>query len=491
MTRNRIWSPLVALVAGAALFALMLAMRANGYASASGLDLWGRTLLADDGLISVAQIVTAYPPLPYGGTLILAWLFPALGSAAPMLLAILLAVGLCTAWFASFRNSGFGLPAALLSTLFLSANPLFLRAVAEGPGFVLLHWGIWLLALGMFQLGRGHRVNDIILVAIALVIIVLSHPLGLVLAFAGLPFLALVVPADRLRRTPGAAIMVLMFPLLFTAASFAYVNWIFGGDPLHFIDTLSREAAGLGPARGAALATPFDSLLSGCRAAVGLFVACPIGVAMFARTAGMPPLRLAVLALMGWLVAATALATLFGLLPPLMLVVGLGVPFAAACALRWPHERPGRPGIVLLLFAGLVGTTILTFVDQSSETTRWRAAATGQRVQPPDQNLAALGALLRNGGAILFDAEAAPLVVAARGRASGIWSAETPQFQLAGLRGKSDAAILVVRNRESRLGSDRVGRLFPDLYERGRPGYRRIYDSDRWRAYARVEKTGS
>lgn len=487
MTRaRRLATPLLLLLVGAGLLAALLAMQARGYGSASNLDLWGRTLLANQGLIALDDLVTAFPPLPYLGTIALAWLFPGLGAGAPQLLAVLLAAGLAAAWFSALRRTGFRTPAALAATLLLVANPLFIRAVAEGAGFVLLHWGVWLLALGMFQLRRAHRVNDIILVSTALGLIVLAHPFGLVLAFACLPFVALVVPPDRLRAAPASVFLVLLFPLLFTLAAFAYVNWVFAGAPFHFLSTLSRETAGLG---AGAASDPAGSVRLGVLAAIGLFAACPIGVSMFVRTAGMPPLRLAIGALLGLLIAATMLAALAGVLPALALVVSLGVPLAAACAVRWPHERPGRPAIVLMLTAGFAGALVVTFADRSPETERWRAALAGAAVAPPDAELAALGAVLAERQGVLFDAEAAPMVIAARGGARGIWSADTPEFRSAGMRGRTDAEVLVVRNRAAGLGADRVGRMFPDLYDKGRRGYARVFDSQRWRAYARSGET--
>ncbi|PEQ10494.1 hypothetical protein B2G71_21955 [Novosphingobium sp. PC22D] len=489
MTRNRLWTPAVMLLAGTALLALLLALQARGHVSGSGLDLWGRTLLANARLIAIDDILTAFPPLSYLGSIVLASLFPWLGPTTPSLLAAMLGGVLVGGWFATLRDNGFGRWAAPAATLLLGANPLFLRAVAEGPAFVLLHWGVWLLALGMFQLRRGHRVNDIILIALALVLIGLSHPLGLVLTFAVLPFLALVMPPDRLRDAPAAAFLVLLFPLLFTAASFLYVNWIFGGAPLHFLDTLSRETAGLGTGAETNLA---DDGLRGLHpallAAIGIIAACPIGVSMFVRTSGMPPLRFAVLALLGWLVSATILAALFDLLPSPALVAGLGVPLAAACAVRWPHERPARRETLLLLLAGMIGALVLSMADDSSETHRWRRAALGQPVPPPDPDLAELAVVLKQHDGILFDAEAAPAVVALRGRAAGIFSAETQAFQLAGLGSGGDAKVLVVRNHASSFGSDRIGRMFPELYDLGRPGYVRVFDSERWRVYARREK---
>lgn len=465
-----------------ALIALTLSMQARGYASASDLDLWGRTLLANGGLLSLEDVVTAYPPLPYIATIVLSATIPALGEATPLVLSAMLAAGLAGAWFSKLREFGYGPATSLAIVLVMTLNPLFLRAVAEGAGFILLHWGIWLLALGMFNLRRGHRVNDIILVSVALILVSLSHPFGLVLAFASIPFIALVIPPAQLRASPREVFLVLLFPVLFTLVSFAYVNWVFAGEPLHFVEAMSQEMMGtssvsIGP-QGVPL---FTGILTG----LAIIAACPLGIALLVKTRNLPPLSFAVTALLGTLVSASLLAALLGVLPPIMLIGGLGGTLGVVCAIRWPRS-PARPGtIATLLFGGLMGSLVVTFADVSAESTRWQAALTGKHVTAPDTELAGLAQAISGRDAVLFDAEAVPAVVAARGDASGLWTADTTEFQFAGLQSVPQAHIVVVRSRESGAGTDRVGRMFPAMFERGAPQYDLLYDGRRWRAYAR------
>ncbi|WP_300379114.1 hypothetical protein [Henriciella sp.] len=445
------------LLLATALITAAWALNLRGYSSASDLDLWGRALLANSGLLSLEDIVTAYPPLPYIGTIAFSAIAPGLGETTPFVFSALLAAGLPVAWFVKLRGFGYGLFTSLFIVLVMVLNPQFLRAVAEGPGFMLLHWGIWLLALGMFNLRRGHRVNDIILVSLALILISLSHPFGMVLAFASLPFIALVIPPDQLRASPREVFLVLLFPLLFTLASFAYVNWVFAGDPLHFIATVSRETAGLGAVSAAPRGVPF---LTGMLAALAVIAACPIGIALLVQTRRLPPISFAVTALLGTLVAASLLAALLDVLPSIMLVGGLGVTLGVACASRWPRNPARNSTIAMLLFGGMMGSIVVTLADSSQETGRWLSAIAGNQVVAPDTELAGLGYALEGYDGILFDAEAAPSVVALRGEATGMWTADTTQFQFAGLQSIPKANIVVVRGSDSGYGVDRVGRIF-------------------------------
>ena len=51
----------------------------------------------------------------------------------------------------------------------------------------------------------------------------IAHPFGMLLVFASLPFLALVMPADRLRNAPIPMYLMLLFPMIFCLLSFMYV----------------------------------------------------------------------------------------------------------------------------------------------------------------------------------------------------------------------------------------------------------------------------
>jgi membrane protein XagC len=479
------WLPtLVAFIAfTAVLFAYMLRLQSLGFISTYDLDLWGRAMLANGGLISTGTMVTSYPPLRYVAAMGLDAMFPTIGRTNVALLSALLGGGLATSWFAAFRVRKFGVARAALVTLLLVANPLFLRTVAEGGGFVVLQVGVWVLALGMLNLRRAHRVNDTILVAIALCIIAFSHPFGLAVTFAALPFLALVIPSEQLDKSPLSVFLMLLFPVLFSIAGFLYVNWVFTNDPFNFIATTSRDSASIGfPGGGFATNGAIGTVL----AAGGILAACPVGVMMWVRTRKQVPLHLALLALGGTLLAATVLASGFGIAPDLSLTVGLAVAVAAACVAMWPRGAERSRTILLALIGGVIGGGIVVAIDRSGETARWRDAMLGHAVGPPNSELARLGRTLRGENDILFDAISAPIVVAERGSVAGITSASSESFQMKVLLRDFDDNVLVVRSSRSSVGSDRLGRALPTLFDDGMPGYRLLFDGTTWRAYKAV-----
>ncbi len=468
------------LVLAAMIVALAVLLWTRGYVSASNLDLQGRTLLTLGGMIRFENVVTAFPPLPYISAIGLGYVFPLSDTIDLAIASAVLAGLLVVAWFGAFRANGLSLLEAGAACAALALNPVFLRAATEGIGFMMIHWGLWLTALGTFSLRRGERVNDLMLVSVGLSLMAFAHPFGMLLVFASLPFLALVMPADRLRNAPIPMYLMLLFPMIFCLLSFMYVNWVFVGDGTAFIHTISREGAGLGAdtAPGGNGSDVRNLLLS----AVSLFAVSPVLFAFFVAARGMGPLRYAVLAVSATLLAGMFLSQTFGFFPSVSLAASLGVTAAAACVARWPISRLNRVELNLLS-AGLIGGAVLLFVDNAHETERWRAAMLSRSVAESDPELTGLARALTGRERILFDAEAAPAVIALRNDAMGVWSSGTQQFRLASLRNRTDADVLVVRNRASGLGSDRIGRIFPTLYDSGASGYRLAYDGARWRVY--------
>ncbi|MFT6474207.1 MAG: hypothetical protein ACJAUS_001923, partial [Qipengyuania sp.] len=176
MTARRITSYAMPIVLGIALVALAFILHARGYVSASNLDLHGRTLLSLEGLIRFEDIVTAFPPLPYITGIGLNHFVPVSGTAGLAVLSAVLAAALVLAWFWAFRANGLSLWEASAASAVLALNPVFLRGATEGIGFILVHWGLWLTALGMFSLRRGERVNDLMLVSLGLCLMAFAHP---------------------------------------------------------------------------------------------------------------------------------------------------------------------------------------------------------------------------------------------------------------------------------------------------------------------------
>lgn len=470
--------PIFALSLASGVLAFLLTLEAAGYASLSSLELWGRTMLASDGAIRAPSVIAAFPPLPYFAAISANLAFPAFGAKLLAMICALFFALMIAGWCRAFRHEGMKRGAALTAIALLATNPLMLRSVAEGPGWAALHAGLSMLAIGLFNLRRNTRVNDVILVALSLPVVLLSDPFGLVIVVAAIPAIALCVPRAQMRRSPTGVMMTLLFPAAFIFLGFAYSNWIFNGEPWAFLGGL--DALWLMPPLG------WSEL---ALALAGMLASAPILFALIVRTRGQSGVRRAALAVAGCAVGAAALGWATGLWPSAAQVASLGLPLAMAAATRWPRSRAAdEKGIVALLAFGWLGGLFLVTHAPDPESDRLRAALTGAPVAAADAEMAALGLALTGQDDVLFDAEAAPAAIAYRGDAHGISAASTMRFRLAGMKQFADARVQVVRANGSLSGADAMGRTFPALHDDGLPGYRLLHQGPEWRAWIRKDE---
>lgn len=461
----------------AGLLFLLLSLQHAGYTSLASLDLWGRTLLAADGAVRAPSIVAAFPTLPYLSAITAQLLAPAFGSAILPMIAALFYALMIAGWFRAFGTEGFGQGFTVLAVLLLGTNPILLRSIADGPGWASFHAGLSMLAIGLFNLRRDHRITDVILVALALPLMILSDPTGLVVCIAAIPFIALSIPVPQMCRSPFGVLLTLLFPAAFILFGFAYTNWIFNDDPWRFLGRFA-ELRIAPPLPGA------DFWL----ALAATVAAAPILPAIIARSRRQRGLRRAALAIGGCALAAILLGWVTTVWVSPLQSAAIAVPLAMAAATRWPRNRPGADLAILAMLAlGWLGGGAACWAAPDSESARLRAAIAGAPIAAADAELAALGLALQGQSDILFDAEAAPSAIAHRGGADGISAASTMRFRLAGLRQYSDAQIQVVRDIRSPRGADAMGRTFPQLHASGPPGYRLLHDGPEWRAWIREE----
>ncbi len=461
----------------AGLLAFLVALERGGYASLASLELWGRTLLAADGAVRAPSIIAAFPPLPYLAAITADLALPAAGPRLLSAIAVLFFSLMVAGWLRAFRSEGFTRGFAIVAVALLALNPLMLRSVGEGPGWASLHAGVSMLAIGLFNLRRHHRINDVILVALSLPVILLSDPAGLVILFAAIPCIVLCVPDAQMRRSPVGVMMTLLFPAAFILLGFAYTNWIFSGDPWAF----------LGGFAALAIAPPVPGDQFGL-AMAGLAAAAPILFAILIRTRRQSGLRRATYAVLLCAVAATLLGWATKIWPSPVQFAALGIPLGMAAATRWPRNRAGdEKGIVVLLLAGWLGGLVFVWNAPDTESERMRAALTGAPMAAADAELAALGYALAGQDDVMFDAEAAPAAIAYRGDAKGISAASTMRFRTAGLRQFAEARVQVVRDTRSAAGADAMGRTFPRLHQHGLPGYELLHDGPNWRAWIRKD----
>lgn len=469
---------LTALALTSALLGGLLWAQDAGFTSQASLELWGQALLASDGAVAAPSIIAASPPLPYFATIVAELAIPSFGMRILPLVTALFFGLMVAGWLRAFQSAGLSWGVSVAAAVLLGFNPVLLRSLVESPGWAGLHAGLSMLAVGLFNLRRDHRITDVILVALSLPLIILSQPVGLVFVVAAVPFVALCVPEAQMRRSVTGVMMTLLFPAAFVLGGFAYVNWIFNGDAFAFLGHFAEIP----------IAPPLPASALWL-ALAGMVASAPILPAIVIRTRRQVGVRRASLAIGGFALGSAGLCWLTQTMPEPVLLAALAIPLAMAAATRWPRNRKRSAMLVVAMLAiGWGGGVITLWKAQDVESANLRAVLTGRPTVAVDGELAALGVALQGYDDILFDAAAAPAAIAHRGSARGISAASSIRFRLAGMRQDARARVQVVRDTRSMRGADAMGRTFPDLYERGLPGYRLLHEGPQWRAWVREDQ---
>lgn len=435
----------------------------------------GRALLGASGKMDVGEMIAAYPPL---GILPLITLHDVLGLdglTTSRILSAALVGGLAGAWFESFVRGGYSAWSALLLTLLLAFNPLFLHAVSEGPDTALTLWGTWAFAIGIFSLRHRGSVNDVMLCSAALALLAFSGPVGAVFAAASLPFLAMAVPGDIRRGNYADVYLVLLFPVLFGFGGFILVNWMMLHDPFAFLRDLE-------------MAHVWDT---GDWSAVALeivsTVACvPILLALFILSRGRRSIQASAFALLGTAMLATVAAIRTGAGGSITAALAPVVPIAAAAAMRLPlHEARVRHA-ALLLALGMAGAGSIMLAESRA----WPRQLPESSPIDADQVIARAaeqeaGRFLAGRTGVLMDAQSHPRLIAARGSARGLVTDTDVAFTLSILRRRIETSAVVVQAPDPSRNADLINRTFPDLYSQGVPGFRLAYDRGGWRVWER------
>lgn len=474
----RRWLPVAVLVAACAIaVSASNLLAASGFRSGFTNDLAGRALLGIDGKIGVGEIISAYPPLAYLPMLAAQGITDLAGGSAARLLAALLAGAMVATWLHGLLRANYQPLAALLLTVLLALNPIFLRAMLAGPEAMLALWGVWLFAISVFTLRASGAVDDLILVSVSLVILFFTAPLGAVFAIAALPFLLLSTPTDVARNSQFSVYLVLLFPLLFCLFSFMFVSWLFLHDPWAFVPRRVLES----PVRAA---QPWWTLTIG--AVLSAVAAAPILIGLIVRARARRLVQAPAFALLGILMLAIAIALLGGVTESFAIALIPAAAIAAALALRWPQEDGRFRRVALLIALGMIGAGVVVRMDASPTNVHFRQALTGQ-TQPPSRRAAEadLGEFLAGRSDVLIDAAAFPAVVAARGSAEGLITSTDTAFALSVLRRRVETREVAVPAPDPSRNADIISRALPDLYGSGAPGLRLIYDQGGWRVWRR------
>lgn len=465
----------VIFAAFALLFAFNLTLLAvaetNGFISKRMMELWaaGITQVEATGF---RQTESFYPPLPDTLNLIATWLIPG-QVPAPLVLSAILASLLTMLWFANLRqNGGFGWIGAGILTTLLVLNPMFLRSFAEGPGMVLMLFGTWLYLRGLVNLRIRGSAPDIMKVGLGLVIAVVSHGYGLMIAAAALPCLMMSGRPDQLTNAPFGFLATMVFPVALAGVSLIFVGYVF-------------DLPIFTPQPGSGSVTAPRAVM------VAILALLPASITAILLHSGLMRFWLPLVAGLATLLAATVMNVMLGLLTDPILIAAPYLCFAAVAIRFWPFTQRRGPIAAAMLTVSWVCCAILVTLPSNAVTSRWALAVLGHQVDNSERQAAAQVVNFLDGKTgVMVDIERSPELVIASNGVQGLTVAGQPRYDLAVRTRQSDADILVLRTAALNTNAER-DRLARALGLTGfgvPPGYIVTFSAGPWQVYESIEQ---
>ena len=450
--------------------------------------LWANAITAGDGDMPIGRIVAAYPTIPFLTTTLLEFISPH-GTPTPVLLTAGTLALLAGMWLVSFHRTGLPLIAAAMAALLLALHPALLRAAIAGPAEMILAAFLFLLGSAFFDLRARSAAPEVMAVALALLGLAFSHPIGAALACAAIPLLIFVVRPEMLASSAINLVIALIFPTVFCVGAFAYMSWVFPGSGWSF---LVAPAEGLA-AWGVGFAQLFGRGLTGSPAidaGIAIFIALllaapivPIAIAWVYRRRPLvaPPLVIVAMTVAAaWITVTTALfgnPAALAVMPPIL---------AAIVIIRIPVVRARLALVLPLLVLGWFGGVVGLAITDPRGATNVAIALEGHGIDQERLAAIALGNATVGRDGILVDTFNSPAIVLGRGQARGLLSPSDEAFTLGVLFSRIDTPYVAVPDPQVGLGvQDRLNKAFPLLYRRGAPGYHLIYEKSNWRMFAR------
>ena len=476
-----------------ALFAFAAAIALSAVAMRAGVlfddtvTLWAEAIAAGDGEIAIGRIVAAYPTVPFLATTLVEFLAPANTPSPALLAAVLLALAAGTLMVA-LRDSGVGVFAALAIAGLIVFHPANLRAVLAGPADMFLMVFLALLAKGLYDLRARSSAPDVMTVALALLGMSFSHPMGAAITIASMPLLALAVRPAVAANSGLNVVVALIFPSMFAVGAFIYMSWVFPGSGWSFLTAPSASlAAWIAdlPRDMSVQVSGLPVLDVGLLTIVSLALGAPTGFAALAAIRRRRPLVMPGLVLVAGVVVGAMMAVATGAFGSPAAIAVVAPVLAATVMVRIPDVRERMPAVLALLVVGWIGggMSVLTLDPRLAAQLRGIVNETSDRDKIEALNL---GHATAGRQGVLVDTANAPAVVLGRGHARGLLAPHGEDFQLTMLFARIDAPFVAVPDPQSPAGAqDQLNRLFPKLHRSGDPSYRLIYQNSRWRLFER------
>lgn len=477
----------------AALSALAVWLLDARLSDARSLSLWAKIITVRDApALRLEYLGVVYPHLP-AYLLMLLRLVPGLDSPLlPHLMSAAIVAGVLALWARELapRSS----PVLLAVTLSLIvAHPFTLWTATTAPQWA-LGLGLFYLLLRQFVLLQDDDSPHYYLrIGVLLALLFFTDERATYVAIALVLLLPLITPGVLLQRAPFSFYLVVFTPFVFCFGAWAYVNWIYFDDPLLFLK--APDSAFLG-ARAEYAFTPWLLQWGGqflaplaIIAALGV-VAFPAALLLVDRAWRSREYRRVGIVAIGLPVIAGALATLHETLAHPVTIAGLLLASVLIGFSLWQARTAVLRWTAVLLFAlGTLGGWGIFLWNPSPAMTDWLRALQHDVRADRYASARALGLWMREERMpTLIDDSATYAAIVARGDARELVLPYSDAFKVALRRDQPTHPQVVVADPRSAAGArDAIARRYPDLYDEGLPGYRRVFDARPWRVYRRID----
>jgi hypothetical protein len=478
----------VMLIAFAAVFAVSKAATNAGLVPDDAVTLWASAITAGDGQMPIGHIVAAYPTIAFLATTLLEFVTPA-GTPTPVLLTAGVLALLAGAVFVSFRRLGMPPVGGPLMVLLIVLHPAVLRAAIAGPAEMIFTGFLFLLGGALFDLRARTAAPEVMAVALSLLGLAFSHPMGAAIACAAVPLLVFSVRPELLSSWVLNLVLTLVFPTAFCVAAFSYMSWVFPGSGWSFLmspaEGIANWAAGFSDLFGRGL-TGSLALDAGIAVVVALLLGAPLIPVTIIWVWRRRPLVAPALVIIAMTATAASIAVLTGLFGDPAPVAVMPPILAAIVIIHVPLVRERLAYVLPLLLLGWIGGLAGLAIDDPRGAMNVLVALKGRSVDTERLAAINLGNATVGRDGILADTFNAPAIVLGRGRARGLLSPSDEAFTLGVLFSRIDTPFIAVPDPQVGIGAqDRLNKAFPLLYRRGAVGYRLIYDNANWRLFAR------
>jgi hypothetical protein len=449
------------------------------------------TLSAPD--LRIEDLGLIYPVIPVY-LLSLFFYVPGLNSPfAPYLFTCIIGAGLLGLWYYHLRRKGYSAGFGLLLATLSGLHPFYLWSITTGTEKALSIFMFYLLCLSFMRMTYRQDVQAFIMLGWVIAIYFLIDQRTLFLFIGLLPLLPLLTPSRMLRESSFSVYLIFSLPLAIFIFSWAYVNWVFRGDPWRFVTApdsgfigarlLVEQTPWLQQAGGYILEPSLIALLLGLMASPAL-----LWITYRAYRSRLL-FRSAVVFFLHPLLAFILATYVFFIDHPVSILF-LFIPGIMAILILIPRLNYRRRMLlaVLLALGNLGGWVSMSYLP-TEEMRNWRQAMLGHFLPPAYAEENRLGQwLAANRYHTLMDNAAAYPAIVARQDAHGLALPDGKDFKLAVKQEPPGIEQIVVMNpRIAQAAKDKITQRYPSLYDKGLSTHRLVYDQDYWRVYRRKD----